>query len=519
MSPLLALLATGVVFSVIYLVTHASAQARGRAWLAAAQAAGLTELRFSDFLGIATGLSGRSGLLRVSLERYHRGKHEKGTRIVIDGLGHPSYEFALRKESVGSALEKAFGEREIELGDREFDRRAYIHGSPRVVHAILDSETRGLVGELIDGRIPPRGSGKALKARVSVSDGALRAEIPEKAFQPGGERLPDALRTLLEAARRLTLPDDLPARLGENVRTEPLPQVRLANLLTLNREYPGYEATREALRAACADSDGEVRLRAALVFGEEGRSVLQEIATRTDSDDGQAARAVAALGAHLTCDEARGILQGALETRRPATAWAAVEVLGGIGGSAAVQPLAAALEAEDDKLVVAAAAALGATGDGAAEGPLIAALDRDGPGVWPAIADALGKVGTAAAVVPLRTMAGRFQFDLGLRRASRQAIADIQSRLTGATPGQLALADGGSGQLSLAEEGGEGRVSMADEVPTDTETDGETQWPTDVHGDASTKAASKSLTDGSSPADEEEPAVEPPPPPDRRETE
>jgi hypothetical protein len=64
-------------------------------------------------------------------------------------------------------------------------------------------------------------------------------------------------------------------------------------------------------------------------------------------------------------------------------------------------------------------------------------------------------------------MASRFPFDLGLRRASRQAIAEIQSRLTGATPGQLALADGDAGQLSLAEESVQGRVSMADEAEGD----------------------------------------------------
>ncbi len=254
-------------------------------------------------------------------------------------------------------------------------------------------------------------------------------------------------------------------------------------------------------------------MRAALVFGEEGRGALREMATSADSEDGQAARAVSGLGAHLTCDEARGILERALESGRRESARAAVEALGRIGGSEVVEPLAAALEAEDDELVVTAAAALGATGNAGAEGPLVAALDRDGPTVWPAIAEALGQVGTAAAVAPLRTMAARFQFDLGLRRASRQAIAEIQSRLTGATPGQLALADGASGQLSLAEERGEGRVSMADEVPTDTEAEGEVQWSTDATGDRSSAAQPREPADG-----EESPDTSPGPPP-KRETE
>jgi HEAT repeat protein len=473
MGPLLGLLAAAVGLSVAYVYAYEAARLRARAWRAAADAVGLTE----------TGLTGGVGLLRVALERYRRGRHEKGTRVVIDGLGHPSYEFALRKEGVGSAIEKAFGEREIELGDREFDRRAYIHGSPRVVQAVLDSETRGLVGELIAGRIPTGDPtpGAPLKARVAVSDGALRAEIPEPAFRPGGERLAGALRTLLAAAQRLRLPDDVPARLAENVRSEPVPAVRLANLRTLAREYPGYAVTGEALRAASRDPDDEVRLRAAIALGDDGRDVLRRMASSLDVADGGSARAVSALGEHLDVGEAGRILGRSLEAGRQATARAAVAALGRAGGPEVVEPLSAVLEAEDDELVVAAAKALGATGSAAAEAELIAALDRDGPTVWPAIAEALGPVGTAAAVAPLRTMASRFPFDLGLRRAARQAIAEIHSRLTGATPGQLALADGDAGRLSLAEENVQGRVSIAGEAGgEDAETtDGESHWPPD----------------------------------------
>jgi hypothetical protein len=488
--PFSALLAVAAGLSVIYLFVHLAAQARSRAWRSAAHAAGLSEVVTSDFLGIETGLTGRSGMLRVSLERYHRGKHEKGTRIVIDGLGHPSYEFALRKEGVGSAIEKAFGEREIELGDGEFDRRAYIHGSPRVVHAILDSATRELVGELIDGRIPTGDSGKALKARVSVSDGALRAEIPEKPFAPGGERLPGALLTLLDAARRLRLPDSVPDRLAENVRRDSLAEVRLSNLLTLTREYPGHEITKETQRAACDDADAEVRLRAATELGEEGHQTLRALASSVEVADECSARAVAALKEGLPREEAVETLEKALEARRLETARAVVRALGSIGGKEVVDPLAAGLEDADVRVVVAAAEALGATGASAAELPLIAALGREEPAVWPAVASALGRVGTAEAVAPLRTMAGRFPFDLAVRRAARQAIAEIQSRLTGATPGQLALADGETGQLSLSEEQGEGRVSLAGEELIDAgkPSKGEEEWPTDAKASVATVA-------------------------------
>jgi hypothetical protein len=47
-----------------------------------------------------------------------------------------------------------------------------------------------------------------------------------------------------------------------------------------------------------------------------------------------------------------------------------------------------------------------------------------------------------------------------LRKAAREAVAQIQSRLGGASPGQLSLAGGDGGALSLAEEDPRGQVSV-----------------------------------------------------------
>jgi hypothetical protein len=56
-------------------------------------------------------------------------------------------------------------------------------------------------------------------------------------------------------------------------------------------------------------------------------------------------------------------------------------------------------------------------------------------------------------VLPLQEAAGRSVPGSRLRRAAHQAIAEIQARLEGATPGQLSLATADipeAGQLSLA---------------------------------------------------------------------
>jgi hypothetical protein len=71
-------------------------------------------------------------------------------------------------------------------------------------------------------------------------------------------------------------------------------------------------------------------------------------------------------------------------------------------------------------------------------------------------------VGTAAAVMPLRGAAERVP-DGTLRRAAREAVATIQSRLQGATPGQLSLSSSETGQVTLAGDDARGRVSLPEE--------------------------------------------------------
>ena len=83
-------------------------------------------------------MTGRSGDLRVRLEQYRRGKHEHGTKIVITGLGHGAGGLSLRREGLGTAIEKRFiGEREIEIGDPSFDDEYYVQGQAPLALAIL----------------------------------------------------------------------------------------------------------------------------------------------------------------------------------------------------------------------------------------------------------------------------------------------------------------------------------------------------------------------------------------------
>ena len=170
---------------------------------------------------------------------------------------------------------------------------------------------------------------------------------------------------------------------------------------------------------------------------------------------------MAALGAAFPAGRAITRLREAREAGHGATALACVENLGASGSAEAATVLVEILEADRGVLAAAAARALGSVGDARAEQALIAALDDDSSEVRVAAAETLGRIGTPLAVVPLREASAANLLNAELRRAARQAIAEIQSRVSGASPGQLSLAEDQAGQVSLVEEDTHGQVSLA----------------------------------------------------------
>jgi len=383
----------------------------------------------------------------------------------------------VRPEGVVSAIRGSRGVREVEIGHDAFDAAAWVEGSPTLARAVLDSGNRKALRALLDGRLERPGH-SPFWASGRLEDGVLEVEVPEvppvaraRGERVGGEEpgapvylgshehLGEVLTLAIALARRLATPADVPRRLAENLRSEPVAGVRLQVLTTLVREFPDEPATRAALRAAREDPDAEVRLRAGTALGPEGRDVLLAIAGGEGAPDGTTERAVAALGWNLTSGEAQAILRNALRTRREATARACLRALGHRRGAQVVPTLARVLAVEKPELAAVAAEALGTTGDASAERALLPALGSPHAAVRLAAARALGRVGTTAAVLPLKEAETR---DAEMRRTARQAIAEIQSRLTGAAPGQLSLAGGESGQLSLAE-GEAGRLSLPEQ--------------------------------------------------------
>jgi HEAT repeat protein len=414
------------------LLQGAQVQRCQRAWQDAAVSCGLQSV---EITGEGEGLRARAGLLEVRIEESN-GKPQS-TRIVVGIPGPPDFYDVRILPKTQKPLRSS---REIEIGHEFFDNTFSVLGPVQLVCALLDAE---MCQRLV--RVNA-------ESRLTIVDGALRAEVPEEA-------IPRVLPLLLDIGQRLAQPMDIPRRLAENANRDPEAKVRLRNLLLLVRELPQDPGTSEALRKACSDPSPEIRLRAAKELGAAGREALLELA-ESPVDDALSAEAVSILDRELPFERTRAILDYALSRGRTRTARACLEGFGRSGGAAAVETLAKVL-ARGGELATVAARALGMTASASAEPSLILALQWGQADLQVAAATALGRVGSAAAVLPLKEAVERSRFDRELRRAARQAIAEIKSRLLGASPGQLSLAGDETGQLSLAEAEA-GQLSITD---------------------------------------------------------
>jgi HEAT repeat protein len=391
---------------------------RLRAWREAAEACGVSDLQPQQGTFGQSGWVGRRRGLTVTLIYYYRTWRDCGTHVLVDGLVDGLW---LIRDDGPLSLRKGLKiVHDLELGDPVFDRHFLIDGTPALAHAVLDARTRQWVWAVLNGQVPLTGMPLpcVASAKAEIREGRLGVMVPEGLLAQPAPWLAGLLRTVLDAAEHLAAPRDVLRALAHNSRFDPLWAVRLSNLRVLMGEFPRQPLTRETLQAACADASEEVRLHAALALGEEADATLVELAENAAFDQ-LSATAITALGPRLPIPRTLAILADAPQRGKRLTALACIESIERHGGSEGTALLTRALSADVQEVRVAAARALGV-------------------------------LGTAEAVLPLHEAAQRFG---GLTRsAARQAIARIQSRLAGATPGQVSMAEGAGGRLSLPDE-------------------------------------------------------------------
>ncbi len=425
-------------------------------WRRVARGVGLTDVRETGLLGSLKTLEGDAGPFRVRIGRRSQRRSERGARIVVDSRGAipPSLDF--RAEGLATAFDRATGGKELVIGDPAFDNAVYVRGAEEPLFAALDAPTRAAVRAFV-----------ALPGRVS--DGLVSVEV--KDVFPDAATLSAVLASAMDLAQRLSRPDDMVARLVTNARHDPEREVRRLNLGVLADRYSDHPVVREALRETMRTSDRELRLRAALALGAEGRATLLELAEDPNTPEDIVVPAVRGLGRDIKVEWALAFLETSLGRQRIQAALGVVWALARLREPAALARLAELAAAPDRALALASVRALAGYENSVAEPALIEALRHDDADLRLAAASALGRFGTTAAVVPLHAAVSAHPLDLDLRATARQAIAAIQSRVPGASPGQISLASGESGLLSLANGDEHGAVTLAENAG-DTGSDG-----------------------------------------------
>jgi hypothetical protein len=390
--------------------------ARGAMWRRVAAVHQLEALEGLERIRRDTFRVGANGVV-VRFQTFSRSREERGTTLVLE-RAFPT----MSGSSVApDAFQKALGIQELGIGDSAFYERYGIEGAPAVACASLDAKARRSLDAL------------ATLVPFAVRDGELEATIPGSADVE--EKISHVLAALLRVGRLLGRDRDVVEGLADNARSDPERAVRLSCLRFLTGEFPQDPQTRAVLEAACQDEWVDIRLHAALALGEAGHGVLVEIAVSL-ADDERSADSIAALGLNLPIQRARNLLQNALKKHRPRSAEACVVRIGEEGA------------VDDEALLL----------------RVLARHEEDEAKVRIAAVRALSRMGTVASVLPLQEEVEQLG-DHELQRAAREAIAAIQSRLSGATPGQLSLTVGDAGQVSLADTES-GRVSLAPAGPS-----------------------------------------------------
>lgn len=307
---------------------------------------------------------------------------------------------------------RALNEKDVLTGDPEFDALVWVKGDPTTIVAAFDGGTRRLATRFTQrGAILMQG---VLRAPSRLGRSAAPAQVVA------------AMRSLVELARRLAIQNELAVRLARNANRDPVARVRANCLDQLAERFPRDDGTTRAFRSALSDRDPLVRVTAARHLGAAGRPVLLSIVAKAQTATSTLVMAVQALGAHLPPGVTARILRRSASLRKPHLVRSVLDALPATIDPRVAEEVARFAHSCSTELQV------------------------------PALTT-LGRIGSVALVPRLRALADDRLRPREMRRAAREAIAAIQAR-AGGTAGELALAEGNAGAISLATS--DGRVTL-----------------------------------------------------------
>lgn len=380
-----------------------------------------TGFRYSGSPGGAERLEGEVGKYAVAVAKTSRSLADSEivkTNWELDSRGRIPRELGFGREP---PLVTALGFRDIRTGDAAFDAAARVSGPSLAATAFLRAaERRTIAAALARGYAIEGGRLRRTTDGKPESKDVLRAAIDEMAA------LADSLSMSAE---------EIPGRLLENVRSDPVTAVRGRSLGALLAFHGSRPETEAAARAAISDASAGMRVAAAEALGgEAGFETLVAVALGEAQPEDQRARAIVALGRLF-----------------PAAARPRIEAL---AASAGIAP----------GVAEAIAIALREIGEPAGERAALALLAFPDERVALAAARALGAIGGRDAVLPLLELAKR-RLPLGaLRTVALEATRSIQARLGPAERGSLAVAEAAAAAGALSESDDAGRLS----APGDT---------------------------------------------------
>jgi hypothetical protein len=316
MEPLVLLLVGAVIAGPLIVASRGQRQAHRREL---ARALGLT-IREGGLLGRDV-LSGRIGRVPVRVEFITRGagkSRTRWTRVVASGAD-PRVSF--EHQGLGDDLVQAMTGQDPQVGDPAFDSAVLVRGEAPLLNALLDVETRRAVQRTTTFS----------HARVLAGE----ASFEERGHDLTTERISAMLGIVEDLARRLRppTPQEIPARLAEIARKDPIPGVRRICLGLLERADPPVAA--EVSRALCFHPDPTLRLHAARILGDlEAFRAASPAALRAYApyDPDGLARALARIG-----DEAP--LVALLEGTDTKVQFAVLHALARVGTVRAVEPI------------------------------------------------------------------------------------------------------------------------------------------------------------------------------------